>query len=381
MVLVSTLGRPVGNVWYLAYGSNLSSSKFVRDRGIRPLAAVLVAVPGFTLAMESAGVPYREPSSEGGGIAYKEINVRVIPLKISAKSESKSLYEVSNEDLIEARTLNLVVNGAIESSYPPDYQLYLKGIRTYQPATHPRARLGAELFLSLWIPIMTMAEKITKISIVWFGDEYGNAPYAIILLIRAVCPHIISCIDTRDEWFYGVHPERTVPALKDQDLETGETFTVFEGTACLQYLASKFDKDGLWTGKTEAEKGKVMSWTAYQTAGIGPTAKYWLYFLRGYPTRNDPVQLPRTIEKLHSNVLRQWDILENRLSEVEQKYVALKDRPTIADLSYLPFAMPWMFDFFHVSIDKWPQIALWSKRMMARPAVKYVLDVAPRYGN
>lgn len=28
-----------------------------------------------------------------------------------------------------------------------------------------------------------------------------------------------------------------------------------------------------------------------------PTAKYWLYFLRGYPTRQDPVQLPRTIEK------------------------------------------------------------------------------------
>lgn len=27
------------------------------------------------------------------------------------------------------------------------------------------------------------------------------------------------------------------------------------------------------------------------------TAKYWLYFLRGYPTRANPEQLPRTIEK------------------------------------------------------------------------------------
>ncbi|GAW14654.1 hypothetical protein ANO14919_040570 [Xylariales sp. No.14919] len=248
-----------------------------------------------------------------------------------------------------------------------------------------------------------------------FGDvesnetSYINYIKPLILARELQCPHIISCVDTRDEWFYGVHPERTVPALKDEDPETGETFTVFEGTACLQYLASRFDKGGLWTGKTDAEKGKVMSWTEYQTAGLGyigyshhlgftsdlrdmltanwgllkrrPTAKYWLYFLRGYPTRNDPVQLPRTIEKLYSNVLKQWDILDNRLSEAEQQYVALKDRPTIADLSYLPFAMPWMFEFFRVSIDKWPHIASWSERMMARPAVKYVLDVAPTYGK
>ncbi|KAJ3560967.1 hypothetical protein NPX13_g9119 [Xylaria arbuscula] len=238
MVVVSTLGQSVGNVWYLAYGSNLSSSKFVKDRGIKPLAAVLVAVPGFTLAMQSAGVPYQEPSyasirplsecvtckektvlgtaylvtpsqyteiirSEGGGIAYKEISVRVTPLKISTELESNNLHEARNKDLSEARTLvslmirlpapcpsqrymNLIVDGAIESRYPLDYQLYLKNIRTYKPATHPRAKLGAELFLCLWIPIMTLAERITKLSIAWFGDEYGNAPYAIILLIRAV---------------------------------------------------------------------------------------------------------------------------------------------------------------------------------------------------
>ncbi|KAI0869360.1 hypothetical protein GGS24DRAFT_479056 [Hypoxylon argillaceum] len=237
MVLVSTLGLPKGNVWYLAYGSNLSSSKFVRDRGIKPLAAVIVAIPGFTLSMESAGVPYQEPSyatirpfsesatgnettvlgtaylvtpsqyadiirSEGGGIAYKEISVRVTPLE-TIKSESTSLYGTSIKDISEARTLislmirlpaprpsqrymNLVVNGAIESSYPPEYQLYLKGIKTYQPARRPRAKLGAELFLLLWIPIMTMAERITKTSIAWFGDEHVNAPHAIILLVRAV---------------------------------------------------------------------------------------------------------------------------------------------------------------------------------------------------
>jgi gliotoxin/aspirochlorine biosynthesis gamma-glutamylcyclotransferase len=33
---------------------------------------------------------------------------------------------------------------------------------------------------------MTMAERVTKKSIAWFGDEIGNAPYAVILFVRAI---------------------------------------------------------------------------------------------------------------------------------------------------------------------------------------------------
>jgi glutathione S-transferase len=60
-----------------------------------------------------------------------------------------------------------------------------------------------------------------------------------------------------------------VPSLKDRDPVTGEEVIVFEGTACLQYLADRWDKDGEWGGRTAKEKGDVLSWTAYQTAGIG----------------------------------------------------------------------------------------------------------------
>ncbi|KAF4948218.1 hypothetical protein FGADI_9810 [Fusarium gaditjirri] len=181
-------------------------------------------------------------------------------------------------------------------------------------------------------------------------------------------PHVLSIIDTKDEWFYKIHPERYVPSLKDRDPETGQDVIVFEGTACLQYLADRSDNGGDWTGRTAAEKGAVLSWTAYQTAGLGATAKYWLYFLKGYPNRQEPVQLPRTIEKLHQNTTKQWDILNKRLSEPGQRYIALRDRPTLADLSYLPFAMPWMFDLFGVDIKDWPAVAEWAQRMLDRPA-------------
>ncbi|KAI1958157.1 hypothetical protein LOZ58_005272 [Ophidiomyces ophidiicola] len=215
------------------------------------------------------------------------------------------------------------------------------------------------------------------------ADEtsYINYIKPLILAQELGFPHVISVIDTTSQAAYKIHPERMVPSLKDKDSQTGEQINVFEGTACLQYLADRFDIDGEWSGRTAAERAAVFTWTAYQTAGIGATAKYWLYFLRGYPTRKDPVQLPRTIEKLHQNTLKQWDILNKRLEPENQKYIALKDRPTLADLSYFPFAMPWMFGFLGVEIKDWPHIEEWAHRMLERPAVQDIMKRAKTFGH
>lgn len=56
-------------------------------------------------------------------------------------------------------------------------------------------------------------------------------------------------------------------------------------------------------------------------------------------------------------------------------------RPTLADVAYFPFAMPWMFKFLGVDIKDWPHIAKWAERMAARPAVKYVMEAAPKIGH
>ncbi|KAI0114670.1 hypothetical protein F4776DRAFT_325542 [Hypoxylon sp. NC0597] len=235
MVVIRTLPLPSENIWYLAYGSNLSSSKFVHDRGIVPLDTVVVSVPDFTLSMESAGVPYQEPSfasirplnknahlkekgllgtaylvtpqqyshiiaSEGGGIAYKEVLVEIDPV------EKPSGIKVPNEDhscgmhmtgrtLVSVmvrqpaprpsrRYMNLIIDGASESNYPTDYQNYLKALPSYEPPTRGSTRIGATLFLSIWVPIMMLMEKITKIAILWNGDEAGNAPHFVIWLVR-----------------------------------------------------------------------------------------------------------------------------------------------------------------------------------------------------
>ncbi|RHZ55553.1 glutathione S-transferase family protein [Aspergillus thermomutatus] len=215
------------------------------------------------------------------------------------------------------------------------------------------------------------------------ADEtsYINYIKPLILAKELQIPHVLALIDTTSQWAYKIHPERMVPALKDQDPETGEQINVFEGTACLQYLADRYDAEGAWKGRTAAERAAVFTWVAYQTAGIGPTAKYWLYFLRGYPTRKDPVQLPKTIAKLHENTLKQWDILNKRLAKEGQNYIALPDRPTLADLSYFPFAMPWMFTFLGVDIKDWPHIQAWAERMLARPAIQEIMARAKTFGH
>ena len=103
------------------------------------------------------------------------------------------------------------------------------------------------------------------------ADEtsYINYIKPLILARELDCPHLISIIDTKDEWFYRIHPERMVPSLRDRDQETGEEVIVFEGTACLQYLADRFDAERTWCGRTAAERGSVLAWTAYQTAALG----------------------------------------------------------------------------------------------------------------
>jgi glutathione S-transferase len=103
------------------------------------------------------------------------------------------------------------------------------------------------------------------------ADEtsYINYVKPLILAEELMFPHCLAVIDTKTEWAYQIHPERMVPALRDQDPETGQSVSVFEGTACLYYLADRFDRDGDWLGRTAFERGNVHAWTAYQTAGIG----------------------------------------------------------------------------------------------------------------
>jgi glutathione S-transferase len=85
--------------------------------------------------------------------------------------------------------------------------------------------------------------------------------------------------------------------------------------------------------------------------------------------------------RLRSNITVQYDILERRLNEPGQQYLALKDRPTIADIATLPFAMEATAELFGLEFERWPKLQEWSVRMSEREAVKRAWQRVAGFGH
>ncbi|KAI0390345.1 hypothetical protein F5Y17DRAFT_445249 [Xylariaceae sp. FL0594] len=227
MPIVYTLPPPTGNTWYLAYGSNMSTEKFVKQRGIKPLRTVAVEVPLWTLTMDSAGVPYSEPSygsisplkhekdgqglmgvayllspenyakalaSEGGGIAYAEVEVRACMTSPTTDEHLLSLdTSVGVRTLVtvmrhkarpSTRYMGLLRTGADEAELPPSYQDFLASIPVYLPPREIIPKIGATVFLIFWLPVMSVAERVTRRSL--RHSKTGNAPTWVIALVRGI---------------------------------------------------------------------------------------------------------------------------------------------------------------------------------------------------
>ncbi|KAI1824915.1 hypothetical protein F4861DRAFT_224690 [Xylaria intraflava] len=221
-----------GNVWYFAYGSNMSSAKFTGGRGIVPLDTVRVRIPNWVLTMEIPGMPYSEPSfssivprnhatleegaapdvvgvahlitqeqyrhviaSEGGGSAYRDVCLVGEP--VDGDDTEKSRVGIRVRTLVSAiarhppptpsqRYMNLLTEGSQEARLPLEYQKYLANIPVFNPPESQWTKLGASIFIFLWGPVMPALEKLTHKSI----QPDGNAQYWVILIVRCTM-HLI----------------------------------------------------------------------------------------------------------------------------------------------------------------------------------------------
>ncbi|MCJ1380196.1 hypothetical protein MMC17_003299 [Xylographa soralifera] len=225
-------------LWYFAYGSNMSSAKFTGSRGIVPRAAARVRVPGWVLALNIPGLPYSEPTftsvvprppstmvsavptdsvcaapetgipdvlgvaylitadqyvrvfgSEGGGIAYEDIEVDAVPVGEKDREQTGERLKVRTLGAAierypsprpSRRYMDIVTSGALEAQMPAEYQRYLRSISTYEPPSSWRGKMGAALFLSVWNPVMGLMEKITNMTL----RRDGYAPPLVIWVSR-----------------------------------------------------------------------------------------------------------------------------------------------------------------------------------------------------
>jgi gliotoxin/aspirochlorine biosynthesis gamma-glutamylcyclotransferase len=271
-----------GDIWYLAYGSNMSRAKFTGGRGIKPKAAARVRVPGWILAFNIPGMPYSEPAftsivrresisgtgfgsenqknlnepvkqnrsvatctrpclnqnshlnsangsygneksaflqeemlaenfpdvlgvaylitadqythviaSEGGGIAYSDI-------ELSARPVSEADSELVGGDSVCVRTLGAILHrepwplpskrymdiintGAVEADLPGYYREFLAKIKTYEAPKRGRGKAGASVFLAVFGPLLGACEKITDATM----KSDGHVPFITMWLVRA----------------------------------------------------------------------------------------------------------------------------------------------------------------------------------------------------
>ncbi|KAF3388875.1 hypothetical protein F1880_003264 [Penicillium rolfsii] len=209
----------------------------------------------------------------------------------------------------------------------------------------------------------------------------ANAVKPLMLIEALNIPHHIHIIQStsNETWFHTVNPYKMVPAL--EDVETFEVngqsqrLNIFDSSACLTYLAEKYDTEGLYRGRDLCERTIIMNWLMSYTAGLGATGKMWL--LMKAPK---PVDIGESLSVLLKYIRAEYDFLETRLSEPGQLYVALPDRPTIADFAILPLASANVAASAELDFNQWPRLKAWSEQMSAFKPVARALHRIARFG-
>lgn len=154
-----------------------------------------------------------------------------------------------------------------------------------------------------------------------------------------------------------------------------QRLNVFDSSACLTYLAEKYDQQGLYNGKDLCERTVVMNWLMSYTAGLGATGKIWL--LMKAPK---PVDIGESLSVLLKYIRTEYQFLETRLNEPGQDYIALPDRPTIADFAILPLANEAIATSAEMDFSEWPKLKEWSERVSKLPPVEKALNRISRFG-
>ncbi|QYS99532.1 hypothetical protein H0G86_006658 [Trichoderma simmonsii] len=196
--------------------------------------------------------------------------------------------------------------------------------------------------------------------------RYQNWIKPIILLECINKDYDAVCLDgpaTRTEWYTKIHPQKYVPAMIDSSL--GERITSWDSSQILLHLANKYDVEKSWSGSTAAEQLEIGNWLTFETASLGPTAKYWVW----YSIRKPEDKNPKAEAKMLADLRVQYGILDKHLSQPGQTFIGLKDRPTIADIAIYPFADDPTMTRMGLDKNDFPALKDWSERFSQIPGV------------
>jgi GSH-dependent disulfide-bond oxidoreductase len=158
--------------------------------------------------------------------------------------------------------------------------------------------------------------------------------------------------------FLKISPNNRMPAIVDTaPADGGESVSVFESGAILQYLA---EKTGRFLPADLRGRTTVMEWLFWQVGGLGPMLGQNHHF-----NRYAPEKIPYAIERYVRESRRLYGVLDKRLDGRE--FIAGKDY-SIADMA----AYPWTVSHEDqgINLDDFPQVKRWFAHIRDREATK-----------
>ena len=161
--------------------------------------------------------------------------------------------------------------------------------------------------------------------------------------------------------FLKISPNNKIPAIVDQHGPRGESISVFESGAILQYLGRK---TGLFYPTDEQERVEVEQWLMWQMGGFGPMLGQNHHFNKFAPER-----IPYAIERYINETKRLYGVLNKQL--MGQKFVA--GEYSIADMAILPWAL--RYEWQGIQLEDYPYVQDYIELLTARPAIQKALSI------
>ncbi len=187
-------------------------------------------------------------------------------------------------------------------------------------------------------------------------------------LAYAIKPVNIGAGDQFQPDFLAISPNNRMPAIVDPDGPDGQSVSVFESGAILQYLGRK---TGRFYGAGERDRIAVEEWLMWQMGGVGPMAgqaNHFRNYVRGI--LSDQRMIAYGAHRYTNEVHRLFGVLDRRL----------QGRPFVAgDYSIADMAIWSWFRTpggWGVDLAEFPAAKTWIETIAARPAVQRAMAVA-----
>lgn len=152
--------------------------------------------------------------------------------------------------------------------------------------------------------------------------------------------------------FLKLNPLGQLPVLRDGDL------VLRDAQAILVYLASKYDRSGLWYPDEAATRGRVAMWLSFAGGEIMAASAARLHDVLNYPF---------DVASLRESARKAFVILDDHLAEQEllDCHWVAGPGPTVADIACFPYVA--LSNDGGIARDEYPAIERWLARVMALP--------------